>query len=79
MSSSADFVPRLGSRAGGPHRATPVGGTYRSELTGQPAVLTEAGCYPVTAECEICHGPIRLERLMQMEWTHDLTGQGAGR
>ena len=77
MSSSADFVPRRVPVAGGPHRPVPVGGTYRSERTGRPAVLTEATSYPVTAECQVCHGPIRLEQLLQMEWRHVPAGGGA--
>jgi hypothetical protein len=70
VNSSAAFVPRTAPVPGGPHRAFPVGGTYRSERTGALAVLTDEHCYPVTAECKVCHGPIRLGQLLQMEWRH---------
>ncbi len=78
VNSSAAFVPRTVPVAGGPHRAFPAGGSYRSERTGQPAVLTDEGCYPVTAECKVCHGPIRLDRLLQMEWAHAPAAGGGG-
>jgi hypothetical protein len=52
------------------HRALPVAGRYVSERTGQPAVLTDESCYPVTARCKACGGPIRLAVLMQWEWVH---------
>ena len=48
-------------------------GSYRSEATGQPANLLAASDYPVTAECNWCHGKIRLSRKNQMEWVHDTT------
>ena len=57
-------------RAPGGHQALPVPGSYLSEQTGQPAVLTESTAYPVTAECKVCHRPIRLDKLEQMEWLH---------
>jgi hypothetical protein len=58
-------VPR-----GGPHQAIPAKDTYVSERTGEQATLTDESCYPVTARCKICEGPIRLARLTQMEWAH---------
>lgn len=77
--SSAAVVHRAGAFAGAPHQAVPLDGTYVSERTGQPATLTDEGCYPVVAECKVCHGPVRLRVLMQMDWQHAPAGQEAGR
>jgi hypothetical protein len=52
------------------HTPVPVGGTYKRETDGKPASLTDGADYPVTAECKICHGRIRLGHLMQWEWQH---------
>jgi hypothetical protein len=59
----------------GGHQALPVRGSYRSERTGQPAVLTDDGAYPVTAECKTCHGRIRLDHLIQTDWRHAPAGE----
>lgn len=56
--------------ADGVHWAKPVQGSYRCERTGESAKLTDAGAYPVVAECKTCHGRIRLKWLVQMEWEH---------
>ena len=57
-------------KSDGIHQAFPVGGTARSEATGQPANLVAASDYPVIAECQWCHGRIRLAIQNQMEWRH---------
>lgn len=57
-------------KSDGLHQAFPVGGTARSEATGQPANLVAASDYPVIAECHWCHGRIRLAIQNQMEWRH---------
>lgn len=57
-------------KSDGGHQAVPVRDTYRSETTGQPANLVAVSDYPVTAECQWCHGPIRLATRSQVEWTH---------
>lgn len=53
-----------------PHEATPVGGTYKREADGQPAHLTNAGDYPVTARCRFCEVPVRLSNYLQWSWLH---------
>ena len=40
------------------------------EADGKPATLTDGADYPVSGECKICHGRIRLGHLMQWEWQH---------
>jgi hypothetical protein len=52
------------------HTATPKGGTYVRERDGEPAILTIADDYPVTAECARCGRRIRLGHLVQWEWQH---------
>ena len=52
------------------HTATPVDGTYVREADGEPASLTNGADYPVSAECKICRGRIRLRMLVQWEWEH---------
>ena len=77
------------ARPDGTHQALPVRDSCYSERTGQAADLLAASDHPVAAECQQCHGRIRLSRLRQMERRHDLTapappagdtpGGGAGR
>lgn len=52
------------------HTAVPLGGSYVREKDGEPASLLCDADYPVAAECKICHGRIRLGRVMQMDWRH---------
>lgn len=52
------------------HQALPARASYVSERTRQAAVLTDESCYPVTARCAACGGPIRLAAFLQMEWAH---------
>ncbi len=52
------------------HTAIPLDGSYLREADGKPASLTNGADYPVTAECRVCHGRIRLGHLMQWEWLH---------
>ena len=59
------------------HTATPVTGTYTVEDGGAPARLLYPEDYPVLAECKICHGTIRLDFMMQMEWRHVPVAQAA--
>jgi hypothetical protein len=65
VSTGPVHVPRKNA-----HTATPKGGTYAREADGKPARLANRGDYPVTAECAICHGLIRLGFFMQWEWQH---------
>lgn len=58
-------------KSDGTHQGIPVRGSYVSEKTRQSANLMAAGDYPVTAECQWCHGRIRLAARYQMEWRHD--------
>lgn len=53
------------------HPPTPVGGTYKREADGQPARLTNADDYPVTARCRFCEVPVRLGSYMQWDWRHE--------
>ena len=52
------------------HTAVPVAGTYVREADGEHASLTDGADYPVSAECRICRGHIRLGMLVQMDWEH---------
>jgi hypothetical protein len=65
------------AKSDGTHQALPVSGSYVSEKTRQPANLRAETDYPVTAECQTCHGRIRLFELQQMEWAHDTTAPKA--
>ena len=49
--------------------ASPKSGTYTKE-NGDPVSLLNKADYPITAECKICHGRIRLDHPMQMNWRH---------
>ncbi len=52
------------------HVPMPRTGTYtRVNGGGRASLLAEAD-YPVTAECKICEGKIRLDHLLQMDWRH---------
>jgi hypothetical protein len=51
------------------HTAIPLG-PFTREQDGEPASLLCDADYPVAGECKICHGPIRLARVMQMDWRH---------
>jgi hypothetical protein len=51
------------------HVASPKSGTYTRENGDRASLLNKAD-YPITAECKICGGRIRLDALMQMEWRH---------
>jgi hypothetical protein len=64
------------------HIATPSHGTWTRERDGQPADSRVESDYPITAECRICQGRIRLNRLMQMEWRHvpaEVAATGGGK
>jgi hypothetical protein len=52
------------------HWANPVKDSWLSERTQQPANLLGPEDYPVAAECQICHGRIRLNHKLQWEWRH---------
>jgi hypothetical protein len=52
------------------HTAWPEGGTYVRENDGEHVGLLNGADYPIAAECKICHGLIRLDHLMQLEWRH---------
>lgn len=68
MSTSSAF--RVGGFGTSSHPPTPVGGTYKREADGQPARLTNADDYPVTARCRFCEVPLRLGSYMQWDWRH---------
>lgn len=57
----------------GGHQAMPVKDSWYSERSQRPADLLDGASYPVIAECQRCHGRIRLAGKSQMEWTHDAT------
>ena len=61
-------------KSGGGHQGIPVRGSYRAEKTQRPGNLMDAADYPLTAECQRCHQPIRLATRNQMEWTHAPAG-----
>lgn len=52
------------------HTPIPLGGSFTREQDGEPASLLCDADYPVAGECKICHGKIRLARVMQMDWRH---------
>jgi len=54
----------------GSHEATPVKDSWYSERTQHPANLLADFDYPVIAVCETCHGRIRLDFKIQMQWRH---------
>lgn len=56
-------------RDDGAHIAMPRDGTWVSRH-GEPADMRRPDDYPLTARCNVCGGPIGLERLWQMEWRH---------
>jgi hypothetical protein len=57
-------------KAPGGHAGEPAKGSARRVSDGQPADLLRPADYPLTADCTGGDGPIRLERLAQVEWTH---------
>ena len=52
------------------HTAIPLDGTYVREADGKPASLIDGADSPVSGQCKICHGRIRLGHLLQWEWRH---------
>jgi hypothetical protein len=59
------------------HIATPLQGSWAREAGGGPVDMRNESHYPLTATCKVCRRPIRLARLMQMEWTHAPAGTAA--
>ena len=66
MNATLSFFTQLDTAG---HVALPKSGTSTKE-NGEPASLLNKADYPVTAECKICGGRIRLDHLVQMEWRH---------
>lgn len=66
--SSVTFIPHEPSG----HLAVPAKDTWVTERGAPASLLT--GPYPVTARCQVCGGPIRLETRLQMEWRHAPAG-----
>jgi hypothetical protein len=61
------------SRDASDHVGMPLKDTWVTE-PGARADLLRGEDYPITAECQICTNPIRLERKLQMEWRHLTAG-----
>jgi hypothetical protein len=54
----------------GDHQADPVKDSWYEEESQHPANLLAVASYPVIAVCKRCHGRIRLDEKVQMEWVH---------
>jgi hypothetical protein len=52
------------------HVASPLTGSYVTEIGGVIADPLRGEDYPVAAACKVCGGRIRLGHKMQMEWRH---------
>lgn len=65
---------RLASVGGlpvGGHEIVPVHDTYKRVRDGKPVAPPMPWDYPITAECEECHGSVRMRSAMFSDWEHD--------
>ena len=53
------------------HIARPMADTYIMEEDAKPASLLCDADFPVVAECTVCHGRMRPDAVLQMEWYHE--------